>query len=89
MANTSYDRIAYRASKAALNKVTQGLANDLRPEGIAAVTLHPGWVRTDMGGPSASIAPETSAAGILEIAETLDLSGTGRFLNYDGSEIDW
>jgi NAD(P)-dependent dehydrogenase (short-subunit alcohol dehydrogenase family) len=67
----------------------QGLANDLEPEGIAAVSIHPGWVRTDMGGPNASIAPETSAAGILEIADRLSLSETGRFLNYDGSEIDW
>ncbi len=89
MAQTSFDRIAYRASKAGVNKVLQGLASDLEPEGIAAVSIHPGWVRTDMGGPNASIAPEASAAGILEIADRLSLSATGRFLNYDGSEIDW
>lgn len=49
------DRIAYRASKAAVNKVMQGLATDLRADGVAVQCVHPGWVRTDMGGPEADI----------------------------------
>jgi NAD(P)-dependent dehydrogenase (short-subunit alcohol dehydrogenase family) len=79
------DRIAYRASKAAVNKVMQGLATDLEPMGIAVANLHPGWVRTDMGGAAADIDPATSAGGILRIAEGLTLEGTGRFYNWDGS----
>ena len=52
------DRIAYRASKAALNKVTQGLATDLHKDGISVIAMHPGWVQSDMGGPSADITPD-------------------------------
>jgi len=83
------DRIAYRASKAAVNKVMQGLATDLAPMGIAVANLHPGWVRTDLGGAGADIAPAESAAGILTLAEGLTLAGTGQFYNWDGSSLDW
>ena len=83
------DRIAYRASKAAVNKVMQGLATDLEPMGVAVAVLHPGWVRTDMGGAGADIAPAESAAGILKLAEGLTLAGTGKFYNWDGSSLDW
>ena len=58
MGSMSYarsDRIAYRASKAAVNKVMQGLATDLKPMGIAVVLLHPGWVKTDMGGANGQV----------------------------------
>lgn len=89
MSHANSDRIAYRASKAGLNKVMQGLATDLKPLGIAVATLHPGWVRTDMGGAGAAVAPEDSARGILRIAEELTLATTGRFLNWDGKPLDW
>ncbi|MEZ5812025.1 MAG: SDR family oxidoreductase [Rhizobiaceae bacterium] len=85
----SSDRIAYRASKAAVNKVMQGLATDLAPLGIAVAVLHPGWVRTDMGGAGADISPAESAEGILRIAETLDMDKTGSFLNWDGTVVPW
>jgi NAD(P)-dependent dehydrogenase (short-subunit alcohol dehydrogenase family) len=92
MGSMSYaksDHLAYRASKAAVNKVTQGLATDLQRSGIAVVSIHPGWVRTDMGGRGADIEAGESAKGILDIAEGLDLAGTGKFLRYDGSEMAW
>ena len=89
MSYAKSDRIAYRASKAAVNKVMQGLATDLEPMGIAVVMLHPGLVRTDMGGAGADIAPAESAAGILAVAEGLTLEGTGQFLNWDGSTVEW
>ena len=89
MSYAKSDRIAYRASKAAVNKVMQGLATDLKPMGVAVANLHPGWVRTDMGGAAADIAPAESAAGILKLAEALTLEGTGRFYNWDGSELAW
>ncbi|MFZ1813788.1 MAG: SDR family oxidoreductase [Rhizobiaceae bacterium] len=89
MSHASSDRIAYRASKAAVNKVMQGLGSDLAGRGIAVVTLHPGWVQTDMGGSAADVTPGKSAAGILAIADRLGLAQTGRFLNFDGSEIAW
>ncbi|WP_442756369.1 SDR family oxidoreductase [Methylocystis sp. JAN1] len=81
--------VGYRASKAALNKITQCLADDLRPEGIAVVAMHPGWVRTDMGGPDATLSVEESVAGIIRVAESLTLSGTRRYVDFRGNEIDW
>ncbi|VVT26493.1 SDR family oxidoreductase [Rhizobium sp. EC-SD404] len=92
MGSLSYaksDHIAYRASKAALNKVLQGLATDLLPRGIAVAAVHPGWVRTDMGGTGADIDAATSASGILQLAADLDLKRSGRFWAYDGSELAW
>jgi NAD(P)-dependent dehydrogenase (short-subunit alcohol dehydrogenase family) len=92
MGSMSYaksDHLAYRASKAAVNKVTQGLASDLQRFGIAVVSIHPGWVRTDMGGRGADIEAAESAKGILDIAEKLELAGTGMFLRYDGSQMAW
>jgi NAD(P)-dependent dehydrogenase (short-subunit alcohol dehydrogenase family) len=81
--------VAYRASKAAVNKVFQCLAGDLAPEGIAVAAVHPGWVRTDMGGAGADLAPEQSAAGIRRTLERLTIATTGRFWNYDGAELRW
>lgn len=89
MSHQSSDRIAYRASKAAVNKVMQGLATELRTEGVAVISMHPGWVRTDMGGQGADISAEESAAGILRVANGLTLEKSGSFINYDGSEIPW
>lgn len=89
MSHAKSDRIAYRASKAAVNKVMQGLATDLMQTGVAVVSLHPGWVRTDMGGSAADISPEQSAAGILRVAEQLGMDQTGQFLNWDGAALDW
>lgn len=81
----SSDHIAYRASKAAVNKVMQGLATDLAPHDIAVAMIHPGWVQTDMGGPHADITVQESASGILAIAEKLDLTMKGQFINWNGS----
>ena len=92
MGSMSYaksDHLAYRASKAAVNKVMQGLASDLQRQGVAVAAIHPGWVRTDMGGRGADIEADESARGILDIAEELDLARTGKFLRYDGSEMEW
>lgn len=83
------DRIAYRASKAALNKVTQGLATDLRDDGVSVIAMHPGWVQSDMGGPGADITPAESAEGILQVAQNLTLADTGKFIDWDGTPRSW
>jgi len=80
---------AYCSSKAALNMVMRGMAADLRRHGIINISLDPGWVQTDMGGSSASLIPEESAAGILEVVSNLKASDNGRYLAYDGSEHNW
>ncbi|MCK0119749.1 SDR family NAD(P)-dependent oxidoreductase [Loktanella sp. F6476L] len=81
------NQIAYRASKAAVNKVMQGLAVELEPEGIPVVVINPGWVRTDMGGAGADEDPNDVAQGILAIMERLTIEDTGKFLRFTGEEF--
>ena len=83
------DILAYRASKAALNKITQALATDLREDGIACIAMHPGWVQSDMGGAAADITPEQSAAGILQVIQSLTVDDTGKFIDWDGTPRSW
>lgn len=80
---------AYSSSKAAVNKVMRMAALDLKDDGIAVGLIHPGWVRTDMGGPQASISVEESAAGIIDVIDGLDLASTGSFLTWDGEAHAW
>lgn len=77
----------YRASKAAATNLARSMAVELEPEGIAVGAFHPGWVRTDMGGTVASIAPEESASGLLARFDALSLATTGIFEDYKGDEI--
>lgn len=79
----------YRSSKTALNSVVKSLALDLAPEGIAVATLHPGWVRTDMGGPNGLIDAPESVSGMLNVIDGLSVANTGQFFNYDGATIAW
>ena len=67
----------------------KNLAITLKPRDIAALTLHPGWVKTDMGGANAQITPEMSVAGMRAVIDALSVENTGRFLSYDGRENPW
>lgn len=87
--NNSGASYIYRSSKAALNAAMKSLSVDLTPRGISVVILHPGWVRTDMGGPSGLIDASESVSGLRQVIADLTLETTGRFHNYDGSEIPW
>lgn len=87
--NQSGGQYFYRSSKAALNAAFVSLAHDLLSEEITVALFHPGWVRTDMGGPSASITVEESAGGLFKAINGLTLADTGAFLNYDGEPIAW
>ncbi len=80
---------AYRSSKTALNMAAALLANDLRDSGVKTVVLHPGWVRTDMGGPSADIDTVTSASGMKRVVDNLTDAQSGGFFNYDGKTWPW
>lgn len=80
---------AYRSSKAALNAAMHALAADLKGQRITVALFHPGWVKTDMGGPGALVAPRDSVAGMRAVIERLRPADSGRFFNYDGSEIPW
>lgn len=80
---------AYRASKAALNQVSRNLSVDLGKQGFVVVVVHPGWVRTEMGGAEAPLLPDESVRGLVALIEKLDASNNGRFYDYLGAEIPW
>lgn len=79
----------YRSSKAGVNAVVVSAAIDLAPRGIVAVALHPGWVRTDMGGPDAEITTATSVARMRRTLAGLGPQDAGGFFDIDGSIIPW
>ncbi len=79
----------YRASKAAVNAVAKAVALELAPRGVVAIALHPGWVRTDMGGAGADIEPELSVAGMRAVIERSGSRESGRFFDYTGKEVPW
>ena len=86
MSGRSY---AYRASKSALNMFSIAMKNELQNEGISVLILHPGWVATDMGGPNATVSPEESVRGMIERINEHDLEMSGRYVEYDGTPIEW
>lgn len=87
--NTSGGSYYYRSSKSALNQVSRSLSVDLADRGITVLMLHPGWVQTEMGGPSAMISTEVSAAGLKNVIETATPQQNGHFYRYNGEEIPW
>jgi NAD(P)-dependent dehydrogenase (short-subunit alcohol dehydrogenase family) len=80
---------SYPTSKAALNMLTRLFAGNLRPLGITVISMHPGWVQTDMGGSDASLPPEASVSGMLRVIDHLALEDTGKFCQWDGSQPPW
>ncbi len=80
---------AYRASKTALNMFSIAMKNELDANGISLLIMHPGWVETDMGGPNAPLSTEESVSGIIQRIEEQDMSMSGRYVEYDGSPIEW
>lgn len=87
--NGSGGSILYRTSKAALNAAMKSLSIDLKPLGINVLILHPGWVKTDMGGPNALIDAEKSVAGMRRVIAEATFQQSGCFLKYDGSSLPW
>ena len=81
--------LPYSTSKAALNMLVKGLAATLAGRGIIVVALSPGWVRTDMGGAGAPLAPEASVQGLRKVISGLKKKDSGKFFSHDGSEIPW
>jgi NAD(P)-dependent dehydrogenase (short-subunit alcohol dehydrogenase family) len=80
---------AYNASKAALNMITARMAKDLAKEHFVVVSMHPGWVKTDMGGPNAPLTPEDSIKAMLGAIDRLSIKDNGGFRNYDGAPMAW
>lgn len=83
------DDYAYRCSKAALNMATVQLARDLEPDGVTVLSLHPGWVRTDMGGEGAVLPVEESARALRAIIAAAEPERSGAFLAFHGGAVGW
>ncbi len=84
-----YKGYGYAMSKAAMNMAARVLASELRSAGFTCVTIHPGWVRTDMGGTDADISPEESAEGIHKLLTTLTPAANGGFFKWNGEVHPW
>lgn len=82
-------RYSYRASKAALNQLNRSMANEFGKDGFICVALHPGWVRTDMGGPMAKYSTRQSIEFMIKVISGLTSKDNGKFLNLDGSRLPW
>ncbi len=87
--NGSGGSIFYRSSKAALNAAMKSLSIDLKDQGVGVIIFHPGWVKTDMGGPNALIDSKTSVTGMCEQMGRFTLAQTGKFVKYDGKPMPW
>jgi len=79
----------YRSSKAALNSVVKSLSIDLKAQGVISVAIHPGWVKTQMGGPNAEISTRESVEQLFHNLLNLTIEDSGRFIDIDGSDIPW
>jgi NAD(P)-dependent dehydrogenase (short-subunit alcohol dehydrogenase family) len=79
----------YRASKAAVNAIGRAAALELAPRGIVVVMLHPGWVRTDLGGPQAEVDVGLSVAAMRRLIDGAGAGQSGHFYEYDGTELPW
>ncbi|MES2964217.1 MAG: SDR family oxidoreductase, partial [Bdellovibrionota bacterium] len=85
--NAAGSSFAYRMSKAAVNMFVKTLAIEERE--MIALSLHPGWVKTEMGGTRAPLAADKSAEGLITVIETATLGDSGKFFNHAGRELPW
>jgi NAD(P)-dependent dehydrogenase (short-subunit alcohol dehydrogenase family) len=79
----------YRTSKAALNMAWNNLALEAKSRGLTCVLFSPGWVKTDMGGPNATMTPEQSITAMRKVIDGLKPADSGRLFNFDGTNPPW
>ena len=87
--NLSGGLYVYRASKTAINAIMKSLAVNLKDDGIESVSLHPGWVKTDMGGPNAELPVSMSASGLRNVLSKVSVKDSGRFIAFDGKDLPY
>jgi len=85
--NTSGGFYAYRSSKAALNMINKSLS--INHSWLATIVVHPGWVKTRMGGEGAPTSVEDSCSGLWNVIEKIEIKDSGRFIDYHGRELPW
>jgi NAD(P)-dependent dehydrogenase (short-subunit alcohol dehydrogenase family) len=81
--------LMYRTSKAAVNMAMRARAFQLKPRGITVAVINPGWVKTDMGGPNATLTVEASVTAMRAVLDGLTPAQSGSFLNYTGAAYPW
>lgn len=79
----------YRESKAALNMFTKTLASELGPDGFICLAIHPGWVRTDMGGQNANLSPQESVSAMRAVIANVTADDNGAYRGYSGDPVAW
>ena len=79
----------YRSSKSALNSAAKSLSIDWKEDGISILILHPGWVKTDMGGGNAKLEIPDSISQMIKVINDLSLNNSGSFVNYAGAKLEW
>lgn len=87
--NDSGGMYSYRASKAALNAVGKSLSHDLKAKGVVVLVLHPGWVKTDMGGPGGNLTVTESVDAQLDLIARANPAMSGRFFHSNGQDLPW
>jgi len=87
--NRSGGTWAYRISKAALNMASRNMALELAGDGIASIVIHPGWVKTDMGGSAAPLEVEASVASMIRAIDAVTMEMSGGFIDRDGKPCPW
>jgi NAD(P)-dependent dehydrogenase (short-subunit alcohol dehydrogenase family) len=80
---------SYRTSKTALNQINKIVSLELAPQGFTSIVMHPGWVKTDMGGAGATLEIPESIAGMLDVIDGLTVDQTGKFYSFNGEELPW
>ena len=86
---SNWGEYSYNSSKAALNMLTRMLSFELKRDNVTVISMHPGWVQTDMGGQNARLTPPASASGIIEVIRQLTLEDTNKFYTFAGDEHLW
>ncbi len=89
VAKTHGPDMAYCVSKAALNMVTVKTAQALASDGVISIAVHPGWLRTDMGGTSADLDPADAARHIADNVAALTIAQSGQFIRWNGTVHPW
>jgi len=79
----------YRESKAALDMAARSITKEVSADGIGVLILHPGWVQTDMGGPTALVTPAQSVQGLIKVMLSLSESNNGSFIQHNGASLPW
>ncbi|MCA9713017.1 MAG: SDR family oxidoreductase, partial [Myxococcales bacterium] len=82
-------RYGYRMSKAALNMLVRNLGHETEPKGVVVLAIHPGWVRTDMGGPNAPLSIDESVDAMVATIDEVGMERNGAFVDRNGEPLPW